>query len=67
MSKPPVNAPAPIAYDIAGAAAAVGLSTDSIREALRNGDLTARWYKSKRLIGSDELAAYFNSLPVDKP
>lgn len=58
---------APISYDIPGAAAAVGLHPDSIRKALREKELTARFFNSKRLIGHDELTAWFRGLPVDRP
>jgi hypothetical protein len=57
----------PISYDVTGAAASVGLSPASIRAALNAGDLTARFFKSKRLIGHDELLAWFRALPVDPP
>ena len=58
---------APISYDVKGAAAAVGLSDASIRQAMNDGNLTARFFKTKRLIGHDELRAWFKALPVDRP
>ncbi|TFB96563.1 MULTISPECIES: hypothetical protein [unclassified Cryobacterium] len=61
------SSPTPIAYDVEGAARAVGLSVFPIKQAIASGDLTARYSKSKRLIGHDELVDWFNHLPVDRP
>jgi hypothetical protein len=60
------GASTPIAYDLEGAARAVGLSVFPIKQAIKAGDLTPRYSKSKPLIGHDELAEWFASLPVDK-
>ena len=60
-------APTPIAYDVQGAALAVGLSVFPIKQAISAGELTARFSGSKRLIGHDELVEWFNHLPLDKP
>lgn len=52
--------PAPIekaklAYNIQEAAEATGYSTDTIRRALRNNDLSARYANSKPVILAEEL------------
>jgi len=59
--------PAPIAYDIDGAARAISVSRSEINRAISAGDLTPRYRKSKPLIGHAELAAFFEALPVGKP
>jgi len=56
-----------IAYSIEEAAAAVGYSTDSIRRAIRNNDLVARYANSKPIILASELQEWAESLPTEAP
>lgn len=60
-------APAPISYDLEGAARAIGQSVDTIKKAIAKGDITPRYPNRKPLIGHADLLAWFNGLPVDKP
>ena len=60
------GASTPIAYDLEGAARAVGLSVFPIKQAIKAGDITPRYSKSKPLIGHDELVEWFANLPLDK-
>lgn len=57
----------PIAYTLPEAAAAVGLSVDSIRKAIENKDLVASYYGTKPLIGVEELRRWFTSLDTERP
>jgi hypothetical protein len=67
MTRPaPIKAP-PIAYNIQGAADAIGQGVDVIRDAIRRGDLTPRYPNSRALIGHADLLEWFDNLPVDKP
>ena len=56
-----------LAYSIEEAAAASGYSTDSIRRAIRNSDITARYANSKPVILAEELADWLRSLPTEAP
>lgn len=56
-----------LAFSIDEAAEASGYSTDTIRRALRNHDLTARYANTKPVILTDELKAWLESLPCDPP
>lgn len=56
-----------IAYSIEEAAEASGYSTDTIRRALRNNDLVARYANSKPIILATELTDWLNSLPSEPP
>jgi len=58
--------PNPVAYDLEGAGRAVGLSIFPIKQEIKLGNLTPRYYRSKPLIGHDELVEWFANLPVDK-
>lgn len=58
---------AAIAYDVAAAAALVGLSYDSLNKAIKDGDLVAKYPNSKPLIGREELKRWFDALPDEKP
>ncbi|POH68978.1 hypothetical protein C3B61_03500 [Cryobacterium zongtaii] len=66
MIVPRQTAPTPIAYNLDGAAIAVGLSIFPIKLAVSNGSLTARYYGTKPLIGHAELLEWFENLPLDK-
>lgn len=56
-----------LAYSIEEAAAATGYSTDTIRRALRNSDMTARYANSKPVILTAELQEWLKSLPTEAP
>ena len=56
-----------IAYSIEEAAEATGYSTDTIRRALRNSDMTARYANSKPVILGTELQEWLESLPTESP
>ena len=56
-----------IAYSIEEAAEAAGYSTDTIRRALRNNDLTARYANTKPVILATELTEWLSSLPTEAP
>lgn len=56
-----------LAYSIEEAAEAAGYSTDTIRRAIRNNDMTARYANSKPVILASELADWLGSLPTDSP
>ena len=64
---PDQPAPTPIAYDIAGAARAIGQSVATIKRAIELGDLTRRYPNRKPIILHDDLYEWAHSLPVDKP
>ena len=61
------SSPTPIAYDIEGAARAIGYSIFPIKQAIARGDLTPRYANSKPIILHDDLYEWAHSLPVDKP
>jgi len=56
-----------IAYSIEEAAEATGYSTDTIRRALRNNDMTARYANTKPIILATELTEWAESLPTEAP
>ncbi|MDQ0679108.1 hypothetical protein QFZ30_002490 [Arthrobacter pascens] len=56
-----------LAYTIDEAAEASGYSTDTIRRALRNSDMTARYANSKPVILVTELQEWLESLPTEAP
>ena len=56
-----------VAYSIEEAAEATGYSTDTIRRALRNNDMTARYANSKPVILATELTDWLGSLPTEAP
>ena len=57
----------PIAYNIVGAAAAVGYSPATIRREIQRGNINPRYANSKAIITHTELLAWVESLPYDKP
>lgn len=56
-----------IALSIDEAAEATGYSTDTIRRAIRNSDLTARYANSKPVILTSELTDWLQALPTEAP
>lgn len=58
---------APLAYTIADAAAAVGVSDRVIRRAIDKGDLTVRYPTSRPVILADELREWLATLPSKAP
>lgn len=56
-----------VSYSIEEAAEATGYSTDTIRRALRNSDLTARYANTKPVILATELTEWLESLPTEAP
>lgn len=56
-----------VAYSIEEAAEATGYSTDTIRRALRNSDMTARYANSKPVILATELTEWLEALPTEAP
>ena len=54
-----------ISYSIEGAAEATGYSTDTIRRALRNSDMPARYANSKPVILATELVEWLTALPTE--
>jgi len=66
MSAPRIAA-APLAYTIEDAAAAAGVSKSTLNRAIANGDLTRRYPNRIPVITATELAAWLESLPLEKP
>lgn len=56
-----------IGYTIAQAALQVGLSERSIRDAIKDSHLPARFFKTKALVDHDDLKEWFKKLPSDSP
>jgi hypothetical protein len=56
----------PVAYSLAGAAVATGLSTRSLQSAVNRGDLIPRYFRTKMLIERDELIQFIRSLPTER-
>lgn len=56
----------PISLPLVDAAAAVGLSDRTLRDAIADGSLTAHYAGSKPLIAPADLRAWFESLPTEK-
>jgi len=54
-----------IGYSIEEAAAAVGYSTDTIRKALRNSELSPKYANTKPTIAAKELQAWYDALPSE--
>ena len=55
------------AYSFQEAAAAYGVSIDTVRRAVRRNDLAAKYPTSKPVIAAEELAAWFAALPSEPP
>jgi len=56
-----------IAYSIEEAAAATGYSTDTVRRAIRNSELVARYANTKPVVMASELTAWLESKPTEPP
>jgi len=56
-----------VSYSIEEAAEATGYSTDTIRRALRNNDMTARYANTKPVILATELTDWLEALPTEAP
>jgi hypothetical protein len=56
-----------LAFSIEEAATATGYSTDSIRKAIRNNDLSVKYANSKPVILASELESWLNALPSEPP
>lgn len=55
------------AYTVQESAKAYGVSTDTIRAAIKRGDLNAKYPTSRPVIGAKELDNWFNALPDEAP
>lgn len=56
-----------ISYSAQGAADQTGLSVSYIREAHRDGDLKGRYAGTKLILEHDDLKAWIESLPTERP
>lgn len=56
----------PLSYDLTTAAAAVGLSDRTLRDAIADGSLTAHYSGRKPLVLRADLEDWIRSLPTDK-
>lgn len=56
-----------LSFTIEEAAEATGYSTDTIRRAIRNSDLTVRYANSKPVILTTELQDWLSALPTEAP
>lgn len=56
-----------LAFTFEEAAAATGYSVDTVRRAVRNNELTARYANTKPVILTTELEAWLEALPVEAP
>lgn len=63
MARAPI---VPVSYDLARAAAAVGLSERTLRDAIATGDLIAHYLGRKPLIRRADLDAWIESLPTER-
>lgn len=55
-------------YSVTEAAAATGVSRETLLAAVRSGDLDHRWLSAQKiLIRRDALLAWFEALPQDRP
>lgn len=55
------------AYTAQEAAKSYGVSADTIRAAIKRGDLTAKYPTSRPIIGADEMNSWFEALPSEAP
>lgn len=56
----------PIAYTVADAAEAVGVSPDVIRRAIRAGAIEVRYPTARPVIPADSLREWFRGLPTER-
>ena len=54
-----------LSYSIEEAAEATGYSTDTIRKAIRNSDLSVKYANSKPVVLASELESWLTSLPSE--
>jgi len=59
--------PQPLAYSVKDAAAATGISPALLEQLIARGDVNPRWVNAKRVIPTEELQAWIDSLPYDRP
>jgi hypothetical protein len=57
---------APVSYDLAGAAAATGLSERTIRDAIASSDLIAHYSGTKPVLRVADLDEWIESLPTTR-
>jgi hypothetical protein len=57
----------PIALSIPDAAAAVGYSETTLKDAIAKGDLIVRYANTKGVIAADDLIEWVKSLPIESP
>lgn len=57
----------PIALSIPDAAAAVGYSETTLKDAITKGDLVVRYANTKGVIAADDLLEWVKSLPIESP
>ena len=55
------------AFTVQEAAKSYGVSTDTIRAAIKRGDLSAKYPTSRPVISAEELRAWFDGLPSEAP
>lgn len=55
----------PIAYNVTKAAEQAGVSVDVIRQAIKNGDLIARYPTSRPVIQRSELEEWLDTRPTE--
>lgn len=55
------------AYTVQSAAKAYDVSMDTIRAAIKRGDLNAKYPTSRPVISSEELKNWFEALPDEAP
>lgn len=56
-----------LSFSIEEAAEATGYSTDTIRRAIRNNDLSVKYANSKPVVLASELEAWLTALPSEAP
>jgi len=56
-----------LAFSIEEAAEATGYSTDTIRKAIRNNDLSVKYANTKPVVLASELESWLNALPSEAP
>lgn len=56
-----------LSYSVANLATATDLSVDSIKKAIKNGDLVANYFGTKAVVTLGEARRWLESLPNEKP
>lgn len=57
----------PVALSIPDAAAAVGYSVTTLKDAIAKGDLVVRYANRKGVIPAEDLIEWVKSLPIESP